>query len=214
VYKLLRLGGRDFIVSLNEKYEFFSIISGETGTVLQQIKHNGLRGCSVIPTPDVATREFILWSPPSVQEISSNGYGEFERRVTRHTFAEQPNGAFVCTNVRTVLYHRGANFVVHPYGDYGFSLSIEGLRILKVVPDKTGRGQNSSTNPESGQQYLVESTKLVPAKEVRVRWWEANRPVTILSQTRIMFDDTAADDRTVHLFEFGPGWKSEASAAV
>ncbi|KAH0548370.1 hypothetical protein GP486_007965, partial [Trichoglossum hirsutum] len=211
VYKLLRLCGRDFIIDLSPKDQFFSVIRGETGKVLQRIKHNGICHCNVLPMPDVATREFILWSPSSVLDIPSNGYGEYgyARRVVQHTFTEQPNGEFACTNVRTVLYHRGANFVIHPYGDYGFSFGIEGLRILKVILDKSSREQGSPADLELGQQYLVGSTKLVPAKEVKARWWEANRPVTILGQTRVMFDDTAADDRTVHLFEFGPGWKSE-----
>jgi hypothetical protein len=215
LFKLLSLHNRDFIVDLSGN-KSFSIIDGDTGNVLQRIDHNGLGGCNVIPVPNAAAREFILWSAPlPIEEYSNSGNSAFARRSTHQTLTQQSDGTFIRTDVRTVTYRRGAIFTVHPFGDYGFCLGIEGLRVLKIVPDKKGRRQQPPIELQMGQHFRVSEAKLVSTPrpggkmgkcEVDVRWWEANRPITLLDQGRIMFDDTTANDRTLNIVEFGPGW--------
>ncbi|KAH0533855.1 hypothetical protein FGG08_007519 [Glutinoglossum americanum] len=203
MYKFLHLRGRDYIIDLSWKHGF-SIIDGKTGTVLQQVKHKDVCGYNVMAVPNTASREFILWSPPlCVKELTSEGLNSLARRVTVEKFTLGIDGKFACTRVRTV-HASGANFVVHPYEDYGFSLGIQGLNVLKIIPDTTDTTQDPPVEGWMGQRYRVSESKLVEALWIGVRWWEPNRPVVILNEGRVMFDDTEGDDRTLHIMEFGP----------
>ncbi|KAI9782563.1 MAG: hypothetical protein M1839_004807 [Geoglossum umbratile] len=214
-FKLLCLHNHDFIVEFCGS-DSFSIIDGDTGAVLQKICHGGVSSCNVIPVPNAASREFALWGTSLlIEEYSHGGNSSSSRRSIQQIFTQQPDGTFARTNARTAIYDRGASFTVHPFGDYGFCLGIGGLSVLRIVPDKEDRTQKPPTESWMGQQFRVAEAMLVSTPrdggqmrkcEVGVRWWEKNRPVMPLDQGRIMFDDRAGKDRTLHIVEFGPGW--------
>jgi hypothetical protein len=206
-YKLVSLQGRDFIIDLSPKAEdFFAIIDGVTGKVVQRIKHKGLCGYNAMAIPNTSGKEFVLWSPAGiVQDIPNRGRSAPARRVIQQTYAMTPNGTFVLTNVRGILHGYGANFVVHPYVDYGFSVDTHGLWVLKIVPDTKNNTQDPPTDVRM-RKYRVDSLKSVVAKDVKMRWWESNRGVVMFDQARVVFDDRAGEGRTVHFFDFGPAW--------
>ncbi|KAI9769925.1 MAG: hypothetical protein M1840_003634 [Geoglossum simile] len=210
LFKLLCLQDRDFIIDLSGN-QSLSIIDGETGNVLQRIDRNGLGGYNAMPVPKAAAREFILWSAPLFIE---EGNGEFARRIAQQTFTQQPGGTFVRTDVRTITYRRGAIFTVHPFGDYGFCIGVRGLSVLKIVPDDEGGRRRPLTEPQMGQQFCVSEAKVVSTRQpsgkmgkcqFSMNLFEENRPVVLLDQGRIVFDEITANNRTLHIVEFWSG---------